>query len=64
MRRVQPSFPRSAHDPLLLVFLTSCHVFGLAVPHQTLKGVPERGEVGHEGLKRPAIHGRVPQTCG
>src|SRR5262245_44382231 len=40
MRRVQPSFPRSEHDPLLLVFLTSCHVFGLAVPHQTLKGFP------------------------
>src|SRR5215475_14972068 len=41
MRRVQPSLPRAEHDPLLLVFLTSCHVFGLAVPHETLKGFPE-----------------------
>ena len=55
MRCVPPSSPRSEHDPLLLVFLTSCLVCGLAVLHETRKGVPERGEVGHEGLKRPAI---------
>ena len=56
MRCVPPSSPRSAHDLLLLVLLMSCLVFGLAVLHETLKGVPERGDVGHEGLKRPAIH--------
>ena len=56
MRCVLPSSPRSAHHRLLLVLLTSRLVCGLAVPHETLKGVPERGEVGHEGLKRPTIH--------
>jgi hypothetical protein len=56
MRCVPPSSPRSEHHLLLLVLLMSCRVFGLAVPHETLKSFPERGDVGHEGLKRPAIH--------
>ena len=63
----RPSSPRSEHDLLarlcrrrapsfLLVVRMSRFVCGLAVLHETLKGVPERGDVGHEGLKCPAIH--------